>query len=644
MDTTNLNKNLALALCLSSVLLAPQAIAEAATITGPIDQDVYSIGPNNVTQAISDDLDITTVGSNAVRASANGPANNLYFTLDITGDVIIKNTGAGYALLAENTASSGITTLNINPNQDKTVQIIGNLKASTASVINVNLINDSSYLAGNTFGDVALTLKEGATWYPKQDTIALVGGSGGELKALYADGGIIDIYHSQPNVVRTGSGARTVTIQGINDSNGGARGATFRISSDIAAGTADKIVLMGDALNTAAASNNYYIQVVQDPGMVVMKDTVLKAGSDIVVAELYYPLQINNTNIVGTSYRTSINAGLSIAEITPQLQADALNLQYLLKELDIKVSGDSGPAMLMAASGAAAAQAAAAAWRADNNDLMRRMGDLRNAEGESGAWGKIYGGQVEVQSGHTKLDYRAVQVGYDRQHQTKSGKLFTGLTLSHLRGDTSAAAGNGDLNSTMFGIYGSYVGDRGHFADLIIKYGRMNNKIATIAGADSYSGEYGSNGISISAEYGYRHNLKHNVYIEPQVELTYNNLGGSNYTMSMNGGAGAQISNEAYKSLIGRIGFTLGKQYKNNNVYLKLGMAHEFQGGVGLNASYGGLNIPYNISGKSTWMEYGVGFNVMTNKHTNFYAELEKTTGSVVRTNWRGHLGMRYSF
>ena len=309
------------------------------------------------------------------------------------------------------------------------------------------------------------------------------------------------------------------------------------------------------------------------------------------------------------------------------------------------VTTSDGPAMQMAKSAGVAAQAMLAAARADNNDLMRRMGDLRNNEGEAGAWVRYYSGESDVKLGNkTKVRYNAVQGGYDKRFDLKDGRLFAGIAISHTDSDFSFSEGAGDADTTLFGVYGSYVGNKGHFADMIFKYGRMGSDFATYSGGDHYSGSSSANMMSLAAEYGYRLKLKGNWYMEPQAELTYGYVGGDDYTMTMNGGTGAHVSADASKSLIGRLGITLGRKVDTSSVYAKLSLCHEFDGDMDLTATYGGTVKPYHESLKDTWVEYGLGFNTKVGPDVNLYGELEKSTGSAIENKWRANVGLRYAF
>ncbi|MCD8360653.1 MAG: autotransporter outer membrane beta-barrel domain-containing protein [Acidaminococcaceae bacterium] len=446
-------------------------------------------------------------------------------------------------------------------------------------------------------------------------------------------------------------------MSGINDTVSGTNGTTFRIGSDVmginngGTGTADKIMLDGDA--SYSGGDKYFIQIVADPSISSSVPVMDVADKKIVVAQLNGNMSsYSGTTVTGSTYKDmDLNAGLTLADMAPTLGAGDTAGEYIIEKIDLEnicsqnSSGEKGSALTLAEIGASTMLNVASAWRAENNDLLRRMGDLRTSSDDAGVWVRMYGGKNEVVQGQrSDLSYKAVQGGYDFQNNLKNGRLFTGFTVSHLDGDVSGSRTDGDINSTMFGLYGSYVGDKGHFADLIVKYGRINSDFTTIKGTDRYGADYGSNGFNITTEYGYRQNLKNNFYIEPQVELTYSRIGGSNYTMNLNDKDGAKVSNDASNSLIGRIGFTVGRQQEQSNVYAKLSLAREFKGEVATSASYGDVTRSYAGGGSDTWMEYGIGFNAKMSKGTNLYGKIEKTTGSVIRTKWRANMGLRYSF
>ena len=569
----------------------------------------------------------------------------------LNGDVTLKAALGNYAIYVGDVGCSANGGLQINNSGTGTVQIEGDISNNSYSSVSLNLTNPQSYWAGDRdtqrVSKISLKLSNSAVWYPTLDE---------HKYYLYinSDGGIIDIYHKRPGEARDDtSKGREFKIDGINDGSGSVhqiKNTTFRIGSNIGADWSDKIVLTGSG--SVSGNNEHYIQIVADPSLKSSDAFMDLEDKQIVVAQVDGTyLTKDNTIFKGKKYEgAEVDAGLTLADVTPELAYDSTvdsnNGGWIIKNITVSTSGGGkGSALTLAEIGASTALNVAAAWRADNNDLLRRMGDLRTSSDDAGVWVRMYGGKNEVVQGQqSDLSYKAVQGGYDFQNNLKNGRLFTGFTVSHLDGDVSGSRTDGDINSTMLGLYGSYVGDKGHFADLIVKYGRINSDFTTIKGTDRYGSDYGSNGFSITTEYGYRQNLKNNFYIEPQAELTYSRIGGSDYTMNLNDKDGAKVSNDAFNSLIGRIGFTAGRQQEQSNVYAKLSLAREFKGEVATSASYGDVTRSYAGGGSDTWFEYGIGFNAKMSKGTNLYGEIEKTTGSVIRTKWRANMGLRYSF
>lgn len=622
------------------------------------------------------DVDAVNTSKDAVIVSAKGMKSGGKYTLNMKNDIIAKADAGHYALLLTAVNSAQTITLNVNPDDNKTVQLLGNVGveygngAPQQNLLDLHLTNEDSYLAGDLklgggsyFQQIRFTLTNGAVWYPVTDTYendetVHSDYSDNFEMSLKLDGGIIDLYHSQPGVARANAGtARTFTLNGITSNVSDNSGTTFRIGSDVmginngGTGIADKVVLNGDV--GYSGNDKYFIQIVSDPSISSSVPVLDVADKKIVVAKVDGSNMTNsNTTIEGSKYKDmDLDAGLTLADVTPELEYDVSEGGWIIKKVTAEnfrstgTAGEKGSALTLAEIGATTMLNAASAWRAENNDLLRRMGDLRNGNDEAGAWVRMYGGKNEVVQGQqSDLSYKAVQGGYDYQNNLKNGRLFTGFTVSHLDGDVSGNHTDGDINSTLFGVYGSYVGDKGHFADLIVKYGRINSDFTTIKGTDRYGSDYGSNGFSITTEYGYRQNLKNNFYIEPQSELTYSRIGGSDYTMALNDKDGAKVSNDAFNSLIGRVGFTVGRQQEQSNIYAKLSLAREFKGEVATRASYGAVTRSYESGGSDTWLEYGIGFNAKMSKGTNLYGEIEKTTGSVIKTKWRANLGVRYSF
>lgn len=280
--------------------------------------------------------------------------------------------------------------------------------------------------------------------------------------------------------------------------------------------------------------------------------------------------------------------------------------------------------------------------RIANNDIHKRMGDLRDNTAEEGVWLRSYGGDGDMEGG---MSYKmlGIQGGYDRTYERNDGKVIAGVSYLYTKADFSGAGADGSGNGNFIGAYGSFVGNKGHYIDAILKYGKMSNEI--VANDEitnkTYTGDTGSGVLNTSLEYGYRQQLKNGYYIEPQVELNYSRMDGDDFSMSN----GARISMEASDSLVGRAGFNFGKKLDNGNVYLTCSLLREFVGENTTYMTFGTLHDKATSDFKDTWMEYGIGFNLKTAPQQNLYGELTRTAmADKLSENWRVNLGYRWSF
>ena len=579
--------------------------------------------------------------------------------INLNGNVTIGSTD-DYALLAKGARSGHDNVLNVNMDGAHTVKIVGNVKAEVThtddgevgvGAVNLMLSNSESYLAGSLsanmgttnwsterYAQIKLHLNNGATWYvPSSDSAYALSSA---TISVDADGGNIDLWHATPaTVTRSTAGNRILGFSGVGTSM---NGATFIVSSNAAADTADTVTLTG-----ASGSNTYTVKVAYDPSATAAGEyNVAGSGATVLTSN-----NAGDTVVPGDYTATAVtSAGLltKTLKYTPTLAVDNTGgtTVKLTKLTVTEAAASDGPAASMASAASAAQLAALGGWRAENNDLQRRLGDLRWDEGNAGAWARAYVGESHIHSGAgSDVSYHGIQVGYDRARNFGEGKLFTGIAFSNMKGDASGSAGSSDIDSKLFGVYGSYLGQKGHFIDAIIKYGRFTNDTTRIHNNTTYTGDYGTNGLNMSLEYGYHKQLHNGFYLEPQAELNYSHLNSSSYTMNAGGASGAFVRNNGVDSLIARVGVNAGRSTKDGNVYLKLSCLHEFNGDTGMTATYNGTTVNSSSSGSDTWLEYGVGFNQRVGKNQNLYGEITRTAcADKVSDNWKANLGWRVSF
>ena len=276
-------------------------------------------------------------------------------------------------------------------------------------------------------------------------------------------------------------------------------------------------------------------------------------------------------------------------------------------------------------------------WRQENNDMNKRLGELRDSKGEHGAWARMARGESKYGSQNVKNQYNYYQVGYDEKLSTNPNWIV-GVALTRTEGTSTFARGTGENKHTGFAVYGSYLNDDGSFVDLVAKYARMDNDYSTI-GAGVGDASYETNGYSLSAEYGKRFTKDNGFWIEPQVELTYGTVGSVDYLTSK----GARVHQDSVDSLVGRLGFSLGKDIKQGNVYVRASYLYDFDGETKATMSGAGTaSFEQDLGGG--WWEVGVGTNLNLSDATHLYFDVEKTYGGNVATPWQWNAGVRWSF
>lgn len=273
-------------------------------------------------------------------------------------------------------------------------------------------------------------------------------------------------------------------------------------------------------------------------------------------------------------------------------------------------------------------------WRQENNDMNKRLGEIRDSQGEQGIWVRMSRGEAKYGAQGVKNQYNYYQLGYD--HKIADDWILGGA-FTYTDGENNLVGGSGTNKNTGFAVYGSNLRDDGSFIDLIAKYAHMKNDFDTIGGVGI--GEYSTNGYALSAEYGKRFQ-QDGFWIEPQAELTYGKVSSADFTTS----EGAKVHQDSLDSLVGRLGFSLGKDVKAGNVYVRASYLYDFKGDVAMRMSNGVASDTYDQDLGGSWWEFGVGTNLNFGKDMHFYFDVERTEGGKVDTPWQWNAGVRLSF
>lgn len=278
-------------------------------------------------------------------------------------------------------------------------------------------------------------------------------------------------------------------------------------------------------------------------------------------------------------------------------------------------------------------------WRQEMGSLNQRMGELRDTQGTSGVWARVYGGEFEL-DGSYKNKYQTYQVGYDKNYDYAGGKLFLGYLFSYTDGSTDYDLGSGENSSFGAGVYGTWLNNSGHYIDVIAKINRLYNEYDVYSKSGIQSkGDYTNYGISLSAEYGKRFILDR-VFIEPSVRMDLGKIGHESYTTS----SGVRVDQDRMYTAQGSLGAKLGYKLDKGNIYARLSGVKEFAGDVDMKYQLGNTSNTHSEDFEDEWLEFGVGGNYRVAENVNLYLDLSRTTDATVDTNWQANLGFRYEF
>lgn len=271
-------------------------------------------------------------------------------------------------------------------------------------------------------------------------------------------------------------------------------------------------------------------------------------------------------------------------------------------------------------------------WRAEMNDMNKRMGELRDSKGEHGIWARMVRGRTEY--GSVSNQYNQYQLGYDRTLGTENTWTLGGA-VTYTEGDSAYGAGSAENKHTGFALYGSKLNGDGSFLDLIAKYARLDDDYKTIWG----NGSGDANGFSVSAEYGKRFTQDTGFWVEPQAELTYGRVSSMSYHLG-----DISVDQDGINSLVGRLGFSLGKNIKKGNVYARASYLYDFDGDTSVHFTDGGRlrTLKQDLGGG--WWEVGIGTNLNLSDIAHFYFDIEKTFGGDITIPWQWNAGIRWSF
>lgn len=282
--------------------------------------------------------------------------------------------------------------------------------------------------------------------------------------------------------------------------------------------------------------------------------------------------------------------------------------------------------------------------------LNKRMGEARYLEENDGVW---------VRYRHSKTGWDDTyetngdmfQLGFDNEVTEKDGKHYRGVAIDYTDADTNimGISGEGEHERYAVSLYDTWLGEKGHYRDLVLRGGRINSDYdvsgAFSNGYEDIGGDYHQWFGSISAEWGRKNDMGTGWYFEPQVQAQLARVGGASYVSD----SGIDVDQDGATSLIGRAGFRIGREYvkdngKHDNFYIKADLLHEFAGDKSFSLTGNDGRYDKEYDGQETWCDVGIGADISLGKNSYFWADVERTFGADFDNTWQINGGFRWEF
>ena len=283
------------------------------------------------------------------------------------------------------------------------------------------------------------------------------------------------------------------------------------------------------------------------------------------------------------------------------------------------------------------------------DNLNKRLGDMSFADGESGLWVRMRNDKVG-EDNHYKLHNYMTQIGYDKSYSMENGIEHRGIAFEYGKGDMKykELKGNTDTDKYILTLYKTKVRDNKVYTDYTLRGGAISNDF-TVYGRETgakVTGKYKNMVLGAGTEVGKRYELDKNWYIEPQAQLQYTYINSTDYTTNQM----TKVDLDEIHSLIGRAGIKLGHDSykgnkKDNTVYVKADINHEFLGEQNVKAKDETGRLDKTYKNNETWVEIGIGASKKITPDLNVYADVEKQLGSNKdNKSWQVNVGFRYKF
>ncbi|WP_454835963.1 autotransporter outer membrane beta-barrel domain-containing protein [Pseudomonas lini] len=280
---------------------------------------------------------------------------------------------------------------------------------------------------------------------------------------------------------------------------------------------------------------------------------------------------------------------------------------------------------------------------AEGATLRSRMGELRFNGGDSGFWMRTYGNKYNVADG-SGVAYQQTQQGLSLGADVRLGdsQWLAGVMTGYSHSDLNIEQGtSGTIKSYYLGPYVTWLDDEsGYYFDAMLKFNRFHNdaKVGMSDGTRA-KGDYTSNGVSASAEFGRHIKLDKRYFIEPYGKLTTAVIQGKNYDLDN----GMHADGDRTRSVLAEAGMTVGRNFALGNSrvvqpYVRAAVLHEF---INNNRVTVNENNVFNNDLSGTRGQLGVGVALALSEVFQVHADFDYAKGEHIEQPYGVNVGLR---
>ncbi|MDR1304090.1 MAG: autotransporter outer membrane beta-barrel domain-containing protein [Verrucomicrobiales bacterium] len=336
-------------------------------------------------------------------------------------------------------------------------------------------------------------------------------------------------------------------------------------------------------------------------------------------------------------------------------------IDTIIKDGDHFIKQGTSPAGAVLNSSVAIQQAM---WFAQQNSLLKRMGELRHGARASrpladkdvrvpynslieNIWLRSYGQQLNIGSqvagkAYEQLIY-GVDLGTDHKFTISADSdLYLGVYAGYGRSDLDyrTPGADGEINSYYGGLYATWLHSSGFYIDATFKAASVDNDLKAPYSGSQINANYSDINIGGSIEIGKKFTFSDDWFIEPQFQVNYLHILTENYQ------AGPMtISAQDLDALQFRIGSLFGRTINLTNSgalqpYVKISGVETISSGGTLRNGY--QHIRANTDGARA--EVGAGLIWQLDADNQLHLDYEASFGDKYDKPWGLTAGYRHQF